>query len=147
MAASMPELEFSRIRTREPVAVSVGQTTFTSGVIAEVIPASDVQSRTLVVKVDLPGSPELRTGRYGTARFAVGRTERLDVPRKALTVLGQLEALFVVDSKDRAHLRLVRTGTVVGDRVEVLSGLEAGESVAISGLDGLCDGCTAQRVP
>jgi len=146
LEAQVPELERSRIMTAEPVVVSVGLTTFTSGSIAEVIPAADVQSRTLVVKVNLPDSPELRTGRYGVARFVVGKRERLDIPRGALTLLGQLEALYVIDPQQIAHLRLVRTGAPRDERVEVLSGLAPGETVATSGLDLLHDGCRVESV-
>ena len=52
---------------------------------------------------------------------------------------GQLEILFVV-TKQRAQLHLVKTGRTIGDEVEVLAGLESGESVVVRGADLLVDG-------
>ena len=41
---------------------------------------------------------------------------------------------------DRAEERIVMTGQVVGDQVEIASGIKAGERVATSGVDQLVDG-------
>jgi multidrug efflux pump subunit AcrA (membrane-fusion protein) len=45
----------------------------------------------------------------------------------------------VVGAEGKVEYRLVRTGRVSGDRVEILSGLAAGEKVAISQTDRLDD--------
>ena len=43
-------------------------------------------------------------------------------------------------SGDRVEERIVMTGQTVGDRVEIVSGVKAGERVAASGIDQLVDG-------
>jgi multidrug efflux pump subunit AcrA (membrane-fusion protein) len=53
---------------------------------------------------------------------------------------GALTSLWVVDGQKNARLRLVKIGRSLGDRVEVLAGLDAGEKVAVSGLEKLSDG-------
>jgi multidrug efflux pump subunit AcrA (membrane-fusion protein) len=52
---------------------------------------------------------------------------------------GQLEGVYVVEG-DVARLRWIRTGRDHGDRVEVLSGLSAGERVVVTNADRLKDG-------
>ena len=47
--------------------------------------------------------------------------------------------LFVV-ANQHAQLHLVKTGKRVGDEIEILSGLDAGERVVVSGADQLTDG-------
>ena len=42
------------------------------------------------------------------------------------------ERIFLVGEGNRAALRLVRTGAIRGDRVEILSGLNAGERIILS---------------
>jgi len=61
------------------------------------------------------------------------------VPASALVVRGQMEMVFVL-AKGSAQLRLIKTGKRVGDELEVLSGLEAGEQVVVEGARALVDG-------
>ena len=71
------------------------------------------------MKLDLPGSADLRSGLYGTARFGVGQRTVLLVPRAAIGRRGQLERVFVVDQGNVARMRLVTTGKAYGERVEI----------------------------
>ena len=50
-----------------------------------------------------------------------------------------MEQLFVIED-NKARLRLVRTGAVIGDQTEILSGLEEGETIALFGDTKLIDG-------
>lgn len=98
--------------------------------IEEIAPAADPQSRTFLVKAALPAIPGLRPGAFGTLRTPCGTHTALLIPPAAVSRAGQLEAVrLVIDSQ--LHTRHVRTGKTYGDRVEVLSGLEAGERVMI----------------
>ena len=56
---------------------------------------------------------------------------RLLVAESAIVVRGGLEIAWVVGADGRASLRYVRTGSRRDGRVEVLSGLEAGERVVL----------------
>jgi len=49
------------------------------------------------------------------------------IPQTAISAQGQLSVVYVVDDQQIAHFRLVRTGKVYGDQVEVLSGLKDGQ--------------------
>ncbi|MBW1886754.1 MAG: efflux RND transporter periplasmic adaptor subunit, partial [Deltaproteobacteria bacterium] len=40
---------------------------------------------------------------------------------------GQLTGLYIVDSKNIVHFRLLRLGKTFGDSIEVLSGLKEGD--------------------
>jgi multidrug efflux pump subunit AcrA (membrane-fusion protein) len=50
-----------------------------------------------------------------------------------------MEMVFAVVNRS-AQLRLVKTGKRIGDEVEILSGLDAGDSVIIDGPSQLSDG-------
>jgi hypothetical protein len=69
----------------------------------------------------------------------VGKVKRLVVPETAVVKRGQMEVVMVV-REGRAVLRLVTTGRVKGGRVEVLSGLEAGERVVATGVERVREG-------
>jgi len=100
-----------------------------SGKVSEIVPAADPASRSFLVKIDLPRDARLRTGLYGKARFARGERKALLIPREAVAERGQLQGVYVVNAKQIAELRYVTLGKAVGDRVEVLAGLQDGEKL------------------
>ena len=53
------------------------------------------------------------------------------VPSAALHARGQLTGVWIVDDERTAHLRWIRTGREIGDEVEVLSGLQGGETLVL----------------
>jgi len=110
------------------------------GRVAELIPAADPASRSVIVKLDLPADLPLRSGMFGRARFPAGERKALVVPAAAVVERGQLSSLFVVGADGVARLRLVTLGERHGERVEVLSGLTPGERIVVEGGDGLADG-------
>lgn len=105
----------------------------------EIAPVADPGSRTFLVKFDLPQSSGARSGQFGRVLVPVGESECLRVPASAVVVKGQMEIVFTAD-EGRAQLRLVKTGKRVGDEVEIVSGLSAGEEVVIENAVGLVDG-------
>lgn len=109
------------------------------GRISELSPSADPQSRTVLVKLDLPDVAGLRPGMFGRLAIASGETEVLLIPSEALLRRGQLELVYVVQDR-RARLRLVRAGRSAEGTTELLSGIDAGEQVVISHPDQLEDG-------
>ena len=112
------------------------------GAVEEIVPAADPATRSYIVKVALAnaGDIHLRSGLYGKARFVTGQRKILSVPQTAIAQQGQLAGVFVVDQSGVARLRLVKTGRVIGDRVELLSGLNEGEEIVSEGIASLRDG-------
>ncbi len=109
------------------------------GTVAEVAPTADRLSRTAPVKINVPADPKLHSGQFARVSLASGSARTLVVPASALSTYGQMERLFVVED-GRARLRLVRSGAAIGDEVEILSGLKAGETVVVEGGRTLVDG-------
>jgi RND family efflux transporter MFP subunit len=141
LEAEVGESAVGRVRVGQRVPVvldSLGRTL--EGRVVEIIPASDPSSRTVTVKLDLPVDPELRSGLFGRARFPAGERQVLVVPSSALVERGQLTAVYVVDDQAIARLRLVTAGGRHADRVEILSGLDAGERVVVEGASRVSDG-------
>jgi membrane fusion protein, multidrug efflux system len=125
------QLEIEAIGTRE-----------LTGSVVEIVPAADANSRSYIVKIGLPNitGTQLRSGLYGKARFIAGQRQALAIPQTAITQRGQLVGVFVVDHSGVARLRLIKTGKTFAERVEVLSGLTAGEQIVTEGLSTIQDG-------
>jgi multidrug efflux pump subunit AcrA (membrane-fusion protein) len=143
LEASLPEEYLPNAKTGETVSVTTQQGQF-EGRISEIIPEADVTSHTFLVKIDLPHDGNCRSGEYGQASFPISEAKRLAVPSSAVIDHGELQGIFVVDADSKVEFRLVKTGKTFGNRVEILSGLAAGEKVAISQIDRLRDGARVE---
>jgi multidrug efflux pump subunit AcrA (membrane-fusion protein) len=98
------------------------------------------------VKIDLPAAPGLRSGLFGRAVFDTGVRRVLAVPLNAVVERGQLASVFVVE-QGAARMRLVTLGARRDGQVEILSGLNGGESVVAPVPPGLRDGARVEVRP
>ena len=97
-----------------------------------VIPVADSRTHTTRVRLDLPDAPGVMPGQYARAVIVTDRVRALTIPQSAVLRRSEVTAVYVLDANGRAQLRQVRTGASVGEGfVEVLSGLNAGERVAL----------------
>ena len=96
----------------------------------------DAGSRTIPVRVELPNpSGALRPGMSATVRLEVAGLNRtiLVVPSAALQRVGEQWLTFVPRSPEEFEMRPVGRGRDLGNDVEIVSGLEAGETVVVEG--------------
>lgn len=101
------------------------------GVVGEVVPAADPQSRTVEVRVPFTAAGA-QPGMFGRLRVCVGRRTVVRVPAAAVARVGQLETV-ITHADGGWTRRLVTTGGGFADgTVEVLSGLEGNEVVGIA---------------
>lgn len=97
-----------------------------------VFPYADSQSHTFKVRVGLPvGVEGLYPGMLVKIAFVVGEQQRLQVPAKSLVYRSEVTGVYVIDDNGQVSLRQVRIGRQRDGQVEVLSGLQPGERVAI----------------
>ena len=73
------------------------------------------------------------TSRYGYTSQPVSQPEALTVPRSAVLLAGDHSVVYVETNPGRFELRNVKLGSILRDRIVILSGVKAGEKVATSG--------------
>jgi len=117
------------------------------GTVTEIARALDPGSHAFLIKVALPDETPARSGMYGRARFAGPAHEAVAVPAASLVRHGQLVSVFVVSSDGVAHMRLVNVAAASGDLVEVLAGVEVGETVVVNPPATLIDGAATSQRP
>ncbi len=138
--AEVPEALCQYVQAGQRIEVRVGSAGLSlNGTVSEISPSADPVSRTFLTKIDLPQNERLRSGQFARAVIPARKIKTLCVPASAVTMFGQMERVFVA-SEGRAELRLVKTGMRCEDRVEILSGLSAGERVVTAGTDRLAEG-------
>ncbi|MDD4915820.1 MAG: efflux RND transporter periplasmic adaptor subunit [Methylococcales bacterium] len=104
-----------------------------TGVVDEIAPEVDPQTRTQQIKISLPHNSGLQPGQFGWLELACqAEQQMLLVPDSAILNFGQLQAVKVIQGQ-QLQIRHIRTGKRYGDKLEVLSGLHDGETILISG--------------
>jgi len=98
----------------------------------------DPAARTVTARVVVSNHADLvKIGLFGTARVVVGPAEvpakRVVVPLSAVTRVAGKNAVFVRQPDGDFELHPVTVGRSAGGRVEILSGLRAGEAVVVDG--------------
>ena len=146
--AAVDEHLAGRIRTGMSVQVVLAQEKRAiTGQVAEIFPAVDPATRTFQIKIALRDEAlSLRSGLYARILIPDGKRTALLIPANVIREKGQLTGVYVVDDRQVMTFRLIRTGRTIGERIEVLSGLRAGERIAVTGLDRCRDGGIVTQV-
>ncbi len=153
LTVTVPSAEMESVKVGQPLAFSTDALpgrTF-SGKVMFINPVVNDADRSVKVVADVDNSSEqLKAGLYAKGRILTGkRGGVLRVPRTALLtwdVEGRRGDLFVVNG-ETASRRTVGTGSVIGDSIEVTSGLKAGEPVVTRGGFNLKDGDRVSVTP
>ncbi len=104
-----------------------------TGPIDEIVPFAESGARTLLVKVRMPSDTRLYAGLYARVAIPAGERARILVPAEAVTRIGQLEFVTAIEDTGAAR-RMVTSGERLDDgRLDILSGLSAGERVVVGG--------------
>lgn len=137
ITATVDERDITRVRVGQEVLMSSeGLTELVRGRVTEITPGGDPNQRAFRVRIGFEGGASLPFGLTLEVNIVTARHDNaLLVPSNAVSD-GQV---WVVED-GRAHPRPVRTGISGTDKVEILSGLAAGQTVILSSPDGLEDG-------
>lgn len=146
-SASVSEKDLSRVHEGQTVEVGIDafpNEQFT-GTVSKLYPTGDASSRTFVARVTLSdGGGRLRPGMFARGAVIVSRKNNVIlVPKTALatagnpvplssTETGTASSVFSVQN-DKTVRKNIRVGEPSGDNVEVISGLEPGDQVIVSG--------------
>ena len=138
--AEVTATELGRLRPGTAAQVTAASGASVQGQLRMVAPTVDPQTRNALVYVDLPAHPDLRAGMFARGEFLLGQSDALTVPQEALVVREGFTYLFVLGADQRVQRLKVQPGRRSGERVEILSGLDAGAPVVVRGAGFLNDG-------
>ncbi len=115
--------------------------------VTSIAPMADKDTRTFTVKITpLDESGLLRSGMYANVSLLIAEKQDTPlVPRTAVTILDDQEIVYVVNG-DTVEQRPVTTGLANDGQIEILSGLEPGETVVTAGQPNLTDGAKIEVV-
>jgi len=129
LEAHVREGMISRVKRDQKVEVELtALSQAVEGTVEEIVPSADPVSRSFLVKVALPVIEGLYPGMFGRLRIRLEERPTVLIPLSAVSQVGQLQTVRVL--KDgRWVRRYVTLGQPSGEHVEVLSGLEGGETI------------------
>jgi RND family efflux transporter MFP subunit len=142
--ANVSEQYFTSVKVGNKVAIEVdiypGEQF--EGQVSRINPALDARTRTFGVEITIPNkSLKLRPGMYARAIFNMGQREAIMVPDQAVQKqVGSSERFVYVIENGVADYRFVTDGRRVGNMIEIIDGLEAGDEVATTSFARLMSG-------
>lgn len=116
------------------------------GRVTRIGPSLDEKTRALTVEAQVANpTNQLRPGMFAKAQLITERNATaVMVPQQAILNVAGLSKIFVIEN-GTVHERIVKTGVTNGKMIEVVSGVNAGETVATSNLDKLQEGASVNH--
>ena len=148
----MTAAEMAQLQPGLAVGVEVPNVGRVVGAVRAVAPSLDPQSRNGLVYVDLPGAAEagFRAGMFGRGEFTLSSRRGLTVPQDAVNLRDGFSYVYRLKQDKAAQTQVaqvkVQVGRHLGDRLEILGGVNAGDALVASGGAFLSDGDSVRVV-
>jgi multidrug efflux pump subunit AcrA (membrane-fusion protein) len=148
LRADVPESSAAAVRTGQTINLTVDafpDRAFT-GRVVRIGPSLDEKTRALTVEAEVANSGNLlRPGMFAKSRLITSaNAPAVMVPQRAVATAAGQSKVFVVEN-GKAVERIVKTGAIDGDLIEIAVGLKDGEVVAASNLDKLMTGAVVNK--
>ncbi|HUI55090.1 MAG TPA: efflux RND transporter periplasmic adaptor subunit [Bryobacteraceae bacterium] len=134
--ADVFEYEAANVRLNQPASLTLAYLPgrVFRGRVSYILPQVDAATRTIKVRLEFenPGLA-LKPDMYGEVELQTGGVRRLVVPQSAVLNSGDRQVVFLDRGDGHFTPRAVKIGAQTGDRIEILSGLQAGERIVTSG--------------
>jgi len=147
---SVPETLLAQLKPGQNIDVSVGSypgETF-NGVITAIAPQIDITGHSVTIRARLP-NPDLRLRPGLFAQVSVTlevKPDALMVPEQAIWPIGQKKTIYVIEN-GKAVQRVVTLGQRQPGKVEIVSGIVAGDEIVTAGQMKIFDGAAVRTIP
>jgi len=133
--ADVFETDLSKIRIGQTAKVSIpNEGRSFNAKVTYLQPQIDAATRTMKVRLDAPNpGMRLKPDMFANVEFAISLPSRVTVPADAVLNTGVRKTVFIDRGNGALEPRKVETGDRIGDRIQIVSGVRAGERVVSSG--------------
>jgi multidrug efflux pump subunit AcrA (membrane-fusion protein) len=120
-----------------------------TGKIARTTSALDPASRTLLVETQIPNPDnKLLPGMYASVKLSVGQAEPpVRIPATALVIRADGPQVVTVTKDQKAHFKKVVIGRDYGNELDILSGIEPGDTLIVNITDAIHEGASVRPRP
>jgi RND family efflux transporter MFP subunit len=138
--AEVPSADLGKVKVGTVAIVTAPGGETVKGLVRAVAPSVDPQTRNGLVYADLPVSSAVRAGMFARGEFELAQSPALTLPQTAVLLREGFAYVFRMEGEDRVAQVKVDLGRRVGERIEIVSGLESTARVVASGAGFLTDG-------
>ena len=138
--AEVPSADLVKVQPGQLARLTNPNGEVVQGRVRAVAPSVDPQTRNGLVYVDLPGTTAVRAGMFARGEFELAQRPALTLPQTAVVLREGFAYVFRLKGAERVAQVKVALGRRLGERVEILSGLDASARVVANGAGFLADG-------
>lgn len=133
LRAQLAEADIQKLHVGAAAEVTpVGTQLSFKGQVWQVSPVIDPTSRLGTARIALAYNPALRPGGFASARIVAGAVTSVVLPQSAVQSDQQGSFVFILNDKNEAVRRDVKTGDVSDQGVRIVSGLTGNERVVLT---------------
>ncbi|WP_294256581.1 efflux RND transporter periplasmic adaptor subunit [uncultured Sphingomonas sp.] len=133
LRTQLAEADIQKLHVGAPAEVTpVGTQTSFKGQVWQVSPVIDPTSRLGTARIALPYNPALRPGGFASARIVAGAVTSVILPQSAVQSDQLGTYVYILNDKNEAVRRDVKTGDVSDQGVRITSGLTGNERVVMT---------------
>ena len=133
LRTQLAEADVQKLHVGAPAEVTpVGTQLSFKGQVWQVSPVIDPTSRLGIARIALAYNPALRPGGFASARIVAGAVTTVVLPQSAVQSDQQGSFVFILNEKNEAVRRDVKTGDVSDQGVRITSGLTGSERVVLT---------------
>jgi len=147
--AEVTSAELGKLRPGMVATLTTPSGATVKGQVRMLGPTVDPMTRNALVYVDLPESAAeagARAGMFARGQFELGSASALSLPQSAVVLRDGFSYVFRLTENNKVAQTKVTVDRRLGDRIEVIGGLEASSRVAAVGAGFLADGDTVKVV-
>ena len=145
--AEVPSSEFGPLKPGMAVRVLPASGEPVTGKLRIVAPTVDAQTRNGLVYVDLPGGASAaKAGMFARGEFEIGSQQGMTLPQSAVLLREGFSYVLRVGADNKVTLVKVKVGQRVGERIQILGGVQPADRVVATGGGFLGDGDTVRVV-
>ena len=133
MRAALSQQDLAMIHVGMPATVTpLGSQGAVSGLVWQVAPVIDPQSRQGEVRIAIPYAPAIRPGAFAEAKITAGTTTAPMLPQSAVLSDAKGNYVLIVNGAKQIERRAITIGTVGDSGVTIMAGLSGQEAVVQS---------------
>ncbi len=144
--AEVNAADLARLKAGAPAQVTPAGGRTIQGRVRVIAPSVDANTRNGLVYVDLPVPGDARAGMFARGEFEIGAAKALTLPQSAVVLRDGFSYVLRVDASSKVIMTKVEVGRRVGERIEIVAGLDNQARVVAAGGGFLSDGDTVRVV-
>lgn len=144
--AEVPAGDLARLKPGMPATIFTASGTKVPGTIRMIAPTVDPQTRNGLAYIDITEAQDAKAGMFARGEIALGKSSALTLPQSSVQMRDGFHYVFRLGDDSKVVQTKVTVGRRSGERIEIISGIDATQSIVSNGVGFLVDGDTVRVV-